>query len=29
VATFRVGIVAEGKSDWLALEAIIRSVHPL
>lgn len=24
----RVGIVAEGKSDWLALEAIIRSVYP-
>ena len=28
MATLRVGIVAEGKSDWLALEAIIRSVHP-
>lgn len=28
MAILRVGIVAEGKSDWLALEAIVRSVHP-
>lgn len=24
----RVGIVAEGKSDWLALEELMRAVHP-
>jgi hypothetical protein len=28
VAILRVGIVAEGKSDWLVLEAVMKSVHP-
>jgi hypothetical protein len=28
VDVLRVGIIAEGKSDWLVLEAVMRSVYP-